>query len=59
MMMELHIQTIGPGDSMFQGPEDGHSMFLRNAGIYLQVHTASQSRTTTEKWMKILEETLL
>jgi hypothetical protein len=27
--------------------EDGDSMFLRNDGIYLQVHTVSQPRTTS------------
>jgi hypothetical protein len=27
-------------------PEDGDSMFLRNIGIYLRVHTASESRRT-------------
>jgi hypothetical protein len=27
--------------------EDGDSMFLRNVGIYLQVHAASQPRTIT------------
>jgi hypothetical protein len=28
-------------------PEDGGSMFLRNVGIYLQVHTALQFRRPT------------
>jgi hypothetical protein len=28
-------------------PEDGNSMFLRKAGIYLQVHTALQTRRPT------------
>jgi hypothetical protein len=28
-------------------PEEGHGMFLRNAGIYLRVHTALQPRITT------------
>jgi hypothetical protein len=28
-------------------PEDGDSMFLRNVGIYLRVHTVSQPRTTS------------
>jgi hypothetical protein len=35
-------------------PEDGDSMFLRNAGIYLQVHTALQprrpTRTSSSQW---------
>jgi hypothetical protein len=29
-------------------PEDGDSMFLRNVGIYLRVHTASQHRITRQ-----------
>jgi hypothetical protein len=29
-------------------PEDGDSMFYRNVGIYLQVHTASQPGTETQ-----------
>jgi len=28
-------------------PEDGGSIFLRNVGTYLQVHTALQLRTST------------
>jgi hypothetical protein len=28
----------------YLSPEDGGSMFLRNVGIYLQVHTALQPR---------------
>jgi hypothetical protein len=28
-------------------PEDGDSMFLQNAGIYLKVHTALQPRRPT------------
>jgi hypothetical protein len=28
-------------------PEDGESIFLRNDGIYLRVHTASQTRITS------------
>jgi hypothetical protein len=35
----LHLQDFSP--------EDGDSMFLRNVGIYLQVHMASHSRETT------------
>jgi hypothetical protein len=31
----------------FGSPEDGDSMFFRIFGIYLQVHTASQPRTTS------------
>jgi hypothetical protein len=31
---------------LFFNPEDGDSMFLQNVRIYLQVHTASQPRTT-------------
>jgi hypothetical protein len=30
-------------------PENGYSMFLQNAGIYVCVHMASQPRTTTVK----------
>jgi hypothetical protein len=31
-------------------PEDGGSMFLRNIGVYLQVHTALQPRRPTENF---------
>jgi hypothetical protein len=30
--------------------EDEDSMFLRNAGIYLRIHTASQPRRTSATW---------
>jgi hypothetical protein len=33
--------------SIFRAEEDGDSMFLQNVGIYLQVHTALQPRTTS------------
>jgi hypothetical protein len=36
----LHLQGIF-------GPEDGGSIFLRNAGTYLQAHTALQPRRPT------------
>jgi hypothetical protein len=44
---------------MYFSPEDGSSMFLRNFGVYLQIHTALQPRTltttcTTQKCLKNL-----
>jgi hypothetical protein len=33
--------------SIFRAEYDGDSMFLRNAGVYLQVYTALQPRRTT------------
>jgi hypothetical protein len=35
------------GETHSPPPEDGHRAFLRNAGIYVRVHTASQPRKIT------------
>jgi hypothetical protein len=35
-------------------PEDGDGMFLRNAGIYLQAHTASQPKRTSSDCVVLL-----
>jgi hypothetical protein len=46
-------------NSRFFRAEDGGSMFLRNFGIYLQVHTALQSRTPTSIGAGLLSTSLL
>jgi hypothetical protein len=40
-----HAFLISP----ISNPEDGDNMFLRNVGIYLQVHTTLQTRRPTLK----------
>jgi hypothetical protein len=44
--------SLENGGSMFLffNPEDGDSMFLRNVGIYLLVHTALQPTKPTSTW---------
>jgi hypothetical protein len=45
MNLSTHIHLL----LMFKmrGAEDGHSIFLRNVGIYLRVYTTPKPRTTT------------
>jgi hypothetical protein len=43
---ETYATNVSCG-TMMQSPEDGGSMFLRNVGIYLQVHTALHPRRPT------------
>jgi hypothetical protein len=41
------VHTAVKMSLLFFSPEDGDSMFIRNVGTYLRVHTASQPVTTT------------
>jgi hypothetical protein len=40
-------------------PEDGDSIFLRNVGIYLQVHTALQPRRKHRRALELVAYALL
>jgi hypothetical protein len=42
-----NMLSLSSGVEGISAPEDGDSMFLRNVGIDLQIHTASKPKTST------------
>jgi hypothetical protein len=44
MLCEIEVFTAVKIEMMVLSPEDGDSIFLRNAGSYLLVYTASKPR---------------
>jgi hypothetical protein len=53
--MSVVVTRVVTRVDLYLGSEGGGSLFLRNVGIYLKVHTAFQpGRTTTTQRFKIL-----